>query len=81
MEKKEITAKIIKILTRHFEIKKEHIKPGAELIKDLQIDSLDIIDLLVALERNFGIKAEVEDMAKIKTVSDLCEFISSKKSD
>ena len=79
MENKDIIVKINKILLEDFEIKKELIKPGARLVKDLEIDSLDFVDFIVSIERNFGIKVDSEDLVKINTVNDLYEFISNKK--
>jgi acyl carrier protein len=77
--KEQIIAKINKILLEDFEIKKELIRPESELIKDIEIDSLDFVDFIVAIERNFGLKVDSEDLANIKTVNDLYEFISKKK--
>jgi acyl carrier protein len=76
-----IIAKINRILLDDFEIKKELIRPDSELIRDLEIDSLDFIDFIVSIERNFGMKVEGEDLQKIKTVNDLYELILKRKAE
>lgn len=78
-KKDNITEKLDRILLKDFEIKKELIRPEAELVKDLEIDSLDIIDLVVLVERNFGIKVDNDDLSGIRTVNDLYEFVRKHK--
>lgn len=79
MTKQEIIEKVNSVLIDDFEIKKDLITPTANLVKDLEIDSLDFIDFVVSIERNFGIKVKSEDLRKIRTVNDLYEFIISRK--
>ena len=47
--------------------------------KDLGIDSLDLVDLVFALEEEIGTQFEDDELLKIKTVRDLCELIDEKK--
>jgi acyl carrier protein len=79
MQKEEIINKINTILINDFEINEELIKPEADLVQQLEIDSLDFIDFVVAIERNFGIKVKSEDLRTIRTVNDLYNFIISRK--
>jgi acyl carrier protein len=79
MDKKEAAARINDILAGQFEINRELIKPEADLINDLGIDSLDIVDFVVAIERNFGVKVDTDDLSAIRKVGDLYEFIARKK--
>ncbi len=46
--------------------------------KDLGIDSLDLVDLVFALEEEIGTQFEDDELLKIKTVRDLCELIDEK---
>jgi acyl carrier protein len=80
-EDKQIIAKINKLLSCDFEIKKELIRPESELVRDLEIDSLDFIDFIVSIQRNFGIKISGEDLLRIKTVEDMYKFILKKKTE
>ncbi len=81
MEAKEIIDTINGILINDFEISKEIVKPQAKLVDDLAIDSLDFIDFVVAIDKNFGIKVKGEDLKNVRTVGDLHNFIISKKRD
>ena len=42
------------------------------------IDSLDFVDIVVIVERNFGFKIKPEDMTKVKTLHEFCDFIENK---
>lgn len=56
----------------------ESITPESEITKDLGADSLDQIDLMLALEDNFGITVSDEDSEKIVTVQDIVNLIDNK---
>lgn len=79
MTKEEIISKINTILVDDFEISEDLIKPEANLVESLEIDSLDFIDFVVAIEKNFGIKVKNEDLKDIRTVQDLYDFIITRK--
>lgn len=64
------------LVASEFELEPETIRPDADLYKDLGLDSLDAIDLVVALERNFGFKVEEGAAKLIRTVSQLYEFVA-----
>ena len=55
----------------------EQVKPEAAFIEDLGADSLDIVELVMALEEEFGIDIPDEDADKIKTVGDAMEYLRS----
>ena len=63
MERKEIEEKVIDFLINELEIEEENIFPDAKLKDDMGIDSLDFVDIVVIVERNFGFKIKAEDMA------------------
>jgi acyl carrier protein len=71
--------KIKKILSENLDAKAEDIKPGSLIMKDLGADSLDMVELAMAFEEEYGIKIETDDISKIKTVQDLADFISAHK--
>lgn len=81
MEKQEIEEKINNILIEEFEIDEEKIVPDATLKEDLGIDSLDFVDIVVIVERNFGFKIKPEDMANVFTLQQFYEYIASKVND
>lgn len=57
----------------------EQVTPETNLFEDLEADSLEAVELSLALEEAFGVGIADEDMASIKTVSDILEYIQSKK--
>jgi acyl carrier protein len=64
------------VLVREFEVEPEKVKPEAHLFSDLELDSLDGIDLIVALEKQFKFKVN-EDAAKaFRHVKDITRFIA-----
>lgn len=71
----EIIAKVNDFLIDEFELEEEQLIPAANLKETLEIDSLDYVDLVVIIEKNFGFKVKGEDFAKIKTLQDFYEYI------
>ena len=78
MERKEIEAKVKAFLIEDLEIEEENIAPEAKLKDDLGIDSLDFVDIVVIVEKNFGFKIKPEEMQGIVTLSQFCDYIESK---
>ena len=75
MENKEIIIKVNDFLIDEFEIDEDQLIPTASLKETLEIDSLDYVDLVVIIEKNFGFKVKGEDFAAIKTLQDFYEYI------
>ena len=75
MENQEIIAKINEFLIDEFEIEEDQLEPDASLKETLEIDSLDYVDLVVIIEKNFGFKVKGEDFATIKTLQDFYDYI------
>ncbi|TRZ73377.1 MAG: acyl carrier protein [Bacteroidetes bacterium] len=75
MQNDEIISRINQLLVDEIEIEEDKISPGSDLKKDLEIDSLDFVDLFVIIERNFGVKMKAEEMADIKVLQDFYDYI------
>ena len=75
MDKKSIIEKINGFLAEEFEIELSTISPDGNLAKTLDLDSLDYIDLVVAIENNFGFKVKPEDFTSIQTFDNLYDYI------
>lgn len=75
MQNDEIINKINQLLVDEIEIDADKINPSADLKKDLEIDSLDFVDLFVIIERNFGVKMKAEEMTEIKSLQDFYDYI------
>lgn len=54
------------------------IKPESDIIKDLGCDSLDIVDMLMSVEEEFGVTVEDKDVSEMRTMADVVNFIDSK---
>lgn len=71
--------KIIEIICDNLDVEAEQVKPESLIMKDLGADSLDMVELAMAFETEYGVKIETDDIAKIKTVQDLADFIAAKQ--
>ena len=78
MERTEIEEKVRNFLIEDLEIEEENIAPEAKLKDDLGIDSLDFVDIVVIVEKNFVFKIKPEEMQGIVTLSQFCDYIESK---
>ncbi len=78
MERKEIEEKVRNFLIEDLEIDEDKIAPEAKLKDDLGIDSLDFVDIVVIVEKNFGFKINAEEMQGVSTLSQFCDYIESK---
>jgi len=78
MERSEIEAKVRKFMIEDLEIDEEKITPDAHLMKDMGIDSLDFIDIVVIVEKTFGVKIKSEEMAGVDTFSKFCDYLETK---
>jgi acyl carrier protein len=80
MTEQEIIDKVNGVFIRAFEIDEAEIRPGAHIFEDLGLDSLDIVDLVVELQKAFGVKIrEEEEVREIRTLNDIYEFIKGVK--
>ena len=78
MTREEIITKINSLLAEEFELEESSIIPDAGILDVLKIDSLDLVDLVVLIEKKFGFKIQGEEMAEIRTMQDFYEFIIKK---
>ena len=78
MTRQEIEEKVRNFLIDDLEIEEENIAPDALLKDDLGIDSLDFVDIVVIVEKQFGFKIKPEEMAGVTTLSQFCDYIEKK---
>jgi len=92
MDNKEIVQKVNQVFEESFEIDKKDLHPDKNVFQDLGLDSLDVVDLIVALQKKFGVKIRDDNRVReIRVLGDiykyigiLCQeeaFLSSKKDD
>lgn len=78
MTEQEIIDTTNRVFEESFEIEPERLLPEANIFVDLGLDSLDIVDLVVALQNSFGVKIRNEErIREIRTLQDLYSFIAS----
>jgi len=78
MNRTEIENKVRDFLIEDLEVDEEKIYPDARLKEDVGIDSLDFVDIVVIIEKNFGFKIKPEEMAGVATLNDFYSYIESK---
>lgn len=72
----EIREKVIDIIAKSFKLEPSQVTEEKSFQEDLGADSLETVELVMALEEEFGVEISDEDAEKIKTVGDALRFIS-----
>jgi acyl carrier protein len=75
-----VESKIKTIIAEQLGVKPEEVTPNASFVDDLGADSLDTVELIMALEEEFNIEIPDEDAEKMKTVGDAIKYIEEKAS-
>ena len=70
--------KVIDIITEQLDVSREECVPAASFQNDLGADSLDLVELIMGMEENFGIQIADDELEKIGTVQDVIDFLKSK---
>jgi len=78
MDIKEIKEKVQAFLVDEMEIEPSKIADDARLKEDMGIDSLEVVDIVVLVEQEFGFKIKPEDFKDLKTYDQFCQFILSR---
>ena len=73
-----IEEKVKDIISEQLGVKKEEVKPESSFIDDLGADSLDTVEVVMALEEEFAIEIPDEDAEKITTVGEAVKYIDGK---
>ena len=71
--------KVKELIEEKLNLEGVEITPDSKFKEDLEVDSLDLFELVMALEDEFGIEIPTEDLEKIATVGDIIEYIESKQ--
>jgi acyl carrier protein len=73
-----IQPKVKEVIVEQLGVDPERVKLEASFIDDLGADSLDIVELVMAMEEEFGIEIPDDDAEKLKTVQDVCTYLGAK---
>lgn len=74
-----VEARVKEIVCEQLGVSEEEVTPEASFIEDLGADSLDIVELVMALEEEYEMEISDEDAEKIKTVHDVINYIEGRK--
>jgi acyl carrier protein len=78
MSKEEILAKVKSVVAEKLDVGEEQVTLDAKFVEDLGADSLDQVELIMALEDDFELKIPEEEAEKLATVGDAVDYIVSK---
>lgn len=70
--------KLAEIIAKEFKVKASDLKETTRLREDLNVDSLDAVQLIITLEDTFHIQVSDQEAAGLKTVGDIAKFLNSK---
>ena len=74
----EISEKVKELIVKQLAVAPDQVTDDARFVEDLNADSLDIVELIMALEEEFGSEIPDEDAENLKTVGDAIKYIESK---
>jgi acyl carrier protein len=75
MTKDELQARLTALMVEHFEIDADRIRPAARLYEDLDIDSIDAVDMVVQLRPLLGKRLQPEVFKTVRTVQDVIDAL------
>ena len=73
-----IDEKVIDIIVDKLGVERSEATPEAVFVDDLGADSLDLVELIMAMEEEFGMEIADEDAEKLRTVKDVITFVSAR---
>ena len=74
----DLESRVSAIIVEHLGVTKEELAPEASFIDDLGADSLDIVELVMAMEEEFDIEIPDDDAEKIQTIGDVISYVKEK---
>ncbi|MCS7262555.1 MAG: acyl carrier protein [Aquificaceae bacterium] len=74
----DLEQKIKEIIADQLGVEVDKLNPNAKFVEDLGADSLDVVELVMAFEEEFGIEIPDEDAEKIRTVGDVIDYLKEK---
>lgn len=70
--------KLTEMIVEQLNVDESAVKPEASFKDDLEADSLDLFELVMALEEEYGVEIPSEDLTSIKTVQDIMDYLKNK---
>ena len=72
MNNPQVLAKLRELLAENFEVDPARITPEADLYRDLDLDSIDAVDLVIKLQEMTGKRIKPEEFKSVRTIGDVC---------
>ena len=80
MSGNELRNRVRSTIATHLDVSEDKIKDDSRFTQDLDLDSLDTVDLVMSIEEDFGLTIPDEDAEKLVTVKDVVDYIEEKLS-
>jgi len=71
----EITEKVMDVVCKQLNVSKDKLTPETSFVNDLSADSLDLVELVMELEDQFGVSIPDEEAEKIQTIGDAIKYV------
>jgi len=78
MKREEVELRLHKILKEDFKVATEKIRPEATFRGDLGLDSMDVVDFVLLLEKDLGVNAKLESYRNLRSLQDVVTFVTEK---
>ena len=69
--------RVKKLIAEQLNVKEENITPSSRIVEDLGADSLDMVEMLMTLEEEFGVVISDEKASELKTIGDIVDFLEA----
>jgi acyl carrier protein len=76
MDRNDMQKKVVDIIANQLGVDKEMVTPEANVVDDLGADSLDVVELVMALEEAFDLEIPDDEAERIRTVKDILEYLA-----
>ena len=78
MEETDMLEKLIEIVAEQLHVEETEVKPETDFKEDLRADSLDLFELVMALEEEYDVEIPTEDLEKVTTVQAVLDYLKQK---
>lgn len=78
VEMKDVSAKVVEVIASNLLVDESEVTPGARLVEDLGADSLDIVEIVMALEEEFDIEVPDDEADDAVTVKDVLDYVQKR---
>jgi len=78
MDRTELQDRVCAVLAQNLAVSKDQVKPESRFKEDLDADSLDLVEAVLALEEEFGLSIPEEEMEDVKTVGQAIDLVAQK---